>query len=1633
MCKKNIYIVLLALVLVIVAIPAFSLAWLALDQNTIVTNISGRLVVEYFHCGCGSEDDPFVITRPIHYYHMVEFFQRLTNLPVVVYGEEDRTVVKFGNEYLYFQIGCPEEQLYNPTLRPETDENTVYYVFDYDSFGILNVETVDNVTRAKKSTSLNMAYYGGELALMPVGTSEIPFVGQLDGKAVTVSNLNVTTTTTVDVYTYDENGVPSVNPTTTTRHTCDVGVFGYVGYGGVAHGDESNTFIPTSIKDVYYDNLKIDLSGLSASAITSVVDGQTHTNTTDIHNSETCYAGYIAGHIVLTSAVDNVYVNNATFTGGSGAEIGYGYFGCVENGSGEPIQTLGSEVTTLRTKGDDAGFGGSIDMKKLHARLLEIWSNGAAEPNDYATEEVIRIDKDGNVTGPTVTSSEGMTFPTGRSGNTQVTARYRYYSSLKAGKYFYYNRTDMANYNFMCLYGEGTRYPKTVITYTELDDFTEAWYIKDGDDYLAVSGTTLTSVTDGSQAAKWMFDASGHLYTVIETASSFEEYYLNRTGTASVGLSGTASSVWHISEDGGDAEGYYSSMYVTYNDTDYYLSYEDGWMITPYDSYYKISDGSGHFLNGDTSSVSSVSSAAASVKWHLSDPSGSSTTIFTYINGTVYYLNGEGSLTMSSGSSTTWLKDGDRFYVNVQGIRHDLVYDPDGDTWLVLASSGKKLTDGTGHYLSADSSGIKDDTLSASAAWQFSADTGDTQIFTIINGERSYLTFDNGLTLTASPVTWTRSGSAFYLTSGGKDYYLAYEDGWTAIPLVYYLIHDGNGHYLRVTGANTFANGDGDSATHFYFSNGNGASSSGTVYCTVGGETYYLSNSNGTLATAGAANAATWTNNGSGTMGPQGTSYELGYDSGWKLIDTSEYWTIATTGGTYLNVNGTNLTTSGSPTKWHRDNNNRYSVSVNGQTYYLRVNVTTGCNAEYSLQLSTTNSNNRWTYNNNRLSVSVGSGNNSSTRYLRLNGNTWEQTDSANNAAQVNVVQHNDSGAAFVTEQSDTEPSVSVTEHSSTGTDITVDGPSNEDLTHEKTVYQTVTKDVETERGGYQTYFPLRIPVSSDADYDANDPYKASNKNTGYIVSAARIEDTGADAFQKIMGDIRVSYFPISNISGSYSTGNTLSVSRIAQNGNYLTLVKDANDNWTIGNTTDQNSAVFWKYSDSKLSATAGSDTYYLTYNNGLAISKVSGVNWTFSNNNRLAYNNNYIKYTNGAWRATTGNQNLTLTLGALGTVYTVRDNGTSQLTAAQKTDAYEQAAFQLTQSLVGSNSVYGLHFMNNLISKNNLIKADYVNLFGQEIYDGYELPEDSIDFHVIERGTINFFAGEYFTNNDCFFSLHQVFRYKSDDPEVLAGTKTVYDIKDIKEIAEVYKHATLGDQANYIYKFTDGTYLNADETYTGAGSLDPAYSATPAFKTSWITAPRGINSGGNRLFYFEIPCNPGEFCLGSVEPLTATSAGAYLIYLDIATNGGDTIASAISTEGNDVVDSFKVEFRDRPDVMDHTVFQFSITAPAVADPSDFSVTVSFDKTDTASPHTSGLYTITVVNLTGSADPLELYVYLCDDDFNLATPFTYAYTVVYTNSDHQNVTLSTAYGDSLQVMAGFTIPASGEAAEMIYF
>ena len=207
---------------------------------------------------------------------------------------------------------------------------------------------------------------------------------------------------------------------------------------------------------------------------------------------------------------------------------------------------------------------------------------------------------------------------------------------------------------------------------------------------------------------------------------------------------------------------------------------------------------------------------------------------------------------------------------------------------------------------------------------------------------------------------------------------------------------------------------------------------------------------------------------------------------------------------------------------------------------------------------------------------------------------------------------------------------------------------------------------------------------------------------------------------------------------------------------------------------------------------------------------------------------------------------------------------------------------------------------------------------------------------------------------------------------------------------------------------------------------------STPIFKTSWITNP-GI-SQGTQLYYFEVPCNAGEYCLGSVSGKT----GAYLAYLDIASNGGEAINNVISAQGNSVTEAFDVEYRDRPDAIEeggHSIIQIGVDIPNGATKSNFSIEVSFDKTQhgTNNEYPSGLYTITITNKTGANVTVDIF--LCDNNDNAYDAFPYAYRIQYINESHAEATIHRTLitnKDYFQSMGSFTIPSSGDAVESSY-
>ena len=201
------------------------------------------------------------------------------------------------------------------------------------------------------------------------------------------------------------------------------------------------------------------------------------------------------------------------------------------------------------------------------------------------------------------------------------------------------------------------------------------------------------------------------------------------------------------------------------------------------------------------------------------------------------------------------------------------------------------------------------------------------------------------------------------------------------------------------------------------------------------------------------------------------------------------------------------------------------------------------------------------------------------------------------------------------------------------------------------------------------------------------------------------------------------------------------------------------------------------------------------------------------------------------------------------------------------------------------SSSVYGLHFMNSQISKSNVatIETAYVN---GEAHNNYELPRNCIDFNLKESGYINFFAhtgyvnsGDYNSTNNCFFSLHEIFRASNEN------------ITAIKEISKIYENTD--EDTNkitpYVYEYTDGT--------CSAGTA-----GEEVFDTAWLTNPGMTTNMLKSVFYFEIPANPGEYALGSVNGKATLNGteynanGAYLFYLDIAANA-QTVERTVTTE----------------------------------------------------------------------------------------------------------------------------------------
>lgn len=1638
--------------LIITCVTTFSFAWLTGSKVIEFSEMQGSILAQYFHSGKGTKEDPFTITRPNHYYYLVNLYQRLDG---------------FSNEPYYFQLGAK--------LKEKEDDDGLY-VYNYGNDG-------NRITDGEQySKTLNLAYYSGNLALLPIGTSEKPFVGTFNGNGLTVANLNIKATETYGTETFT---------------SADIGIFGYLSNpvddegnliaetdseGNTLLDDKGNTVYKTgTVKNVYFDNVTIDFSGADVSKLCK--NPFVHDSTVDFDNppqtahQDTVFVGVIAGHITTTNEVEDVYINRCTFKGSIPATCNFGYFGCIEDGEGVSVNALGSEVGTLRGAGNEAGFGGSMDMENIYNRLADIVKLSS---NNF------KYDNNKTVTVDELTGSVTYEYP---NPSGQLGSSLKGYSVEGGGTYLFYDTSSGSSYNYVS--GLSETETTTVTTYTYLANggktdylYDDAIIIGDGTNYIGLNNTNIVN-TNSQNAQPFVYTNDKYLYTRIDG----ELRYLSVNGTTGIQFTNSKTTIWNKSQD--------NELYAVIGGKNYYLCLNNGaWSISPDKIKYYLGDGT-HFLlaNNDNSTVSSINVQNSATKWCLSNPS-DTTTIYYMVNGTTYYLgqNGNGQLSIST-TSTNWSVDGNGYYIAVStGDKLYLTYD---NGWKLKLNGGYLISDGNGNYLSATTSGVTNATEQNALSWVVVNPTSaTTQIYTILNGTKYYLSYyNNSLTVRTTAYTWNQTENSLSNTSDNVS--VTYDNGWKVLKTSFYAITDGNGNYLVVNNGTISNTTNKNQASQFTYTtsgtNPSGKFSSGT---------YYIYNNNGTLATTPNNSTATvWLNDGNSLYYESGTlTYVIRYNGSWNIqtvnngtvitdgngnylqvtstttftnvtnIDNATRFTFSKSGSdtsetistrynnttVYLRNNGGTLQVSGTSTPWSNNGNNIYNGS-----YYLVYNngwklnqgnsiestkykISSGSNyMAYSMNGSTPTLTNTTNANADNVILWNGNSDNISTT---INGITYYLTSTTTNGATLTLstsqntatwTAYNTNYRYFTATSGWTTYRFWIkfnngwvnvrTSNYKNATSLTFTEKKVTTYYYSNTQTFNETKDNSYIRQIYSNLSNVRKTLNSITNY--------ANKTQFTEDFSLRYDNSRLQVVQKTTSTERTgTYFPIrvcsdDGVTISYTTGgktyylaydgeNIISTdnSKSVQilnfyydgTGKPLKTMINGEDKYLSVNTspvglTLSGTAINWTKTNNKYYCTVNRTNYYLTYNNGWTAiaSQSTAVQVNLSlNGEQYATSQKNTGYIVGGRNQSSssndsdiriskykisGNISNSYTKPNFTNIYTVDNNGSRVLNATEKeSSVYKVASEQFLNTLnADGTNVYGLHFMNAQISMTHIIKAKQVTVLGQT-FENYEFPESCIDFTAVQRGSINFFAGTYFPGNTVFFSLHEIFRDK--DQKITA----------IKEIIKVYADPEQGVKVPYVYLYKDGTY-SGNNTSVPSGYVQ-------VFDTAWITNPSGVSSDNKQLYYFEIPCNAGEYALGSVEGET----GAYLCYLDIGTNGGAVLESVLSSEGNSVTESFKVDIRSESDIKEnYAILQYAVTkTPTCAKADDFSVTVSFDGTAVDDDlYPKGLYTINVVNK--SNEDIELTVYLMDDNAIPNDAFPYAYKVIYTNQNETNAVIVT--------------------------
>ena len=963
------------------------------------------------------------------------------------------------------------------------------------------------------------------------------------------------------------------------------------------------------------------------------------------------------------------------------------------------------------------------------------------------------------------------------------------------------------------------------------------------------------------------------------------------TGTSQTtnitGATGTAIPKYYSSELGGsfffaDEDGtsteydlFYgkSAVYWPKTVTTYTLTNQD-------QNGYIITDGEGNFLKASSNGVSNTEDENDATVFVLSEDH-LNFYIVTEDSFDVYYLNinNNAQLAVSTTASTTWSLSNNAIIAIYNGKIRYISY-VNSTTWGLNQRNDVYVFKDGSNYMTASTSAVGSTTTESNAAeWAVETEGEFSRVYTMVGSTRYYLSH-NGTNATVTTSTtnlqtwyWNETSNALTTRYNNQLYSLRYSGTrWELYTYSAYEITDGT-NYIRFHNDELKNTTDEQHATRWSFSSD---ANGGVISTSIDGTTYYLANDNGTLVVSTTIQTS-WTIQNSNFISG---NYYIVYDHGWKLKEnTGNSFYISDGNGNYLratytsNWNGNvtysfeNTTNKNNASPWTL-NNGRLTSTANGNTVYLYE-------SNGSLTIGTSENGN-WTKDNSTSSLYITS--DSGTKYyLRLSETTWGLLEPGtayykiydstankyliNSGTSLSYTADEDNAAVWLKDNNgyyinNNSRKYYIVSSSRNGGNPTLSNNSSYYFTYYDGQFRY-------RRSQYYSYYFIYFDNNSwKARTGSGDSFEITSV---YVISPSFV--TPSLTFEN--------YFASSSISGNTARG-------------LKEITRD-----TIYGSVDSACSIKTRKKMTKVTTTepGGFDTYFPLSADSTATYNVKSNNTGyFVGGTHASYQENfgdvrvsshYTFRTNLTGSLNNSNYSaarlevLTQTYLSNGlkrisdTYNSSNTNVSSSISSYNKVTVsslglqkYNSAREQLHDTYKNSTTtIYGMHFMDAVISMDNLITAPVVTINNDTYYD-YEMPEDSIDFKLKQKGYINFFAGTYYVpdstkRNNSFFSLYEIIRDENTNK-----------ITDIKHIIKIYGDPD-DDIEEYIYQYEGESTPSLPEGYI------------MLFDCKWIEVPTYVE---NALYYFEVPANRGEYALGSV----LGRYGAYLLYLDISANGGD-------------------------------------------------------------------------------------------------------------------------------------------------